>query len=52
MRIPRIGLVGVSYNGILYWPSGGRICKLPLWIAGRVQKIQHRVAKLTWGKEH
>lgn len=43
-----IGLMGVSDDGILITPSGKDICKVPLWFAWKIQKIQHFIARLAW----
>lgn len=43
-----IGLMGVSNEGILITPSGKNICKVPIWVASKIQRIQHFIAKLTW----
>ena len=40
-----IGLMGVENDGkTLVSPKGKRICKVPSWLAWRVQRIQHWVA--------
>lgn len=39
------GLMGLDNDGrTLYHPDGRRLCKLPRWIARRVQALQHRFA--------
>ncbi|MEN6367668.1 MAG: hypothetical protein ABFC88_12730 [Thermoguttaceae bacterium] len=37
----RYGLMGVSDNGTLWTTSGRRLCRLPLRLAGLVQRVQH-----------
>ncbi len=44
-----IGLMGVDNDGkTLYTPSGKRICKVPTWIAWKIQRVQHYIAQKTW----
>jgi hypothetical protein len=47
-----IGLMGVEGDGkTLVSPSGKRICKVPfVWMAIIIQRVQHKVAQLTWPK--
>lgn len=45
-----IGLMGVDENGVMFTPKGTKICKLPKWIAFRVQKIQHWFACIGMNK--
>ncbi|MDD5649993.1 MAG: hypothetical protein PHF86_06205 [Candidatus Nanoarchaeia archaeon] len=45
-----IGLMGVADDGTLVTPNGRRLFKVPLCIAAIVQRIQHKVAQLTWQK--
>ena len=48
MKLPFIGLMGLGRDGMLYTPSGKRIFKVPMWLGGIIQRIQHRIAVLTW----
>ena len=43
-----IGLMGVSSDNTLYTPSGKKICRVPAWMAWRIQSIQHWIAIRTW----
>ena len=44
-----IGLMGVDNDGqTLYSPSGKKLFKVPRVMAGIIQRIQHRIARLTW----
>jgi len=44
-----IGLMGIENDGkTLISPKGKNLISLPFWLACKVQKIQHFIAKLTW----
>lgn len=44
-----IGLMGVENDGkTLISPNGRNICKVPKFIAWRIQRIQHWIAQKTW----
>lgn len=43
-----IGLMGLGDDGTLYAPNGKRLFRLPMRLACLVQKIQHRIARLSW----
>lgn len=51
MKLPFIGLMGVSSDGTMYTPSGKKLWKMPEWCVWRIQRIQHWIAKFTWDKE-
>jgi hypothetical protein len=42
------GLMGVRADGMMETPSGRELCKVPLWLAWRIQRVQHWYAKKTW----
>lgn len=43
-----IGLMCVSRNGTLYKPNGQKLFRLPTLLAFFIQKVQHKIATLTW----
>lgn len=44
-----IGLMGVQNDGrALMSPSGKELFKAPRFLAWRIQRIQHCLARLTW----
>lgn len=43
-----IGLMGVSRDGILYMPNGRKLFRLPTSLAFFIQKVQHKIATLSW----
>ena len=43
-----IGLMGIKEDGMLITPSGKNICRVHFWLACKIQKIQHWIAKKTW----
>jgi hypothetical protein len=43
-----IGLMGVGSDGSLYKPNGEKLFKVPMWLASKIQRIQHYIAGLTW----
>jgi ribosomal protein L24E len=44
-----IGLMGVDNDGkTLYTPSGKKLFKVPRFLAWKIQRIQHYIAKKTW----
>jgi hypothetical protein len=44
-----IGLMGVKNDGkTLVTPNGKNLSSVPSWLARRIQRIQHWVAKKTW----
>ena len=48
-EVEMIGLMGVQNDGkTLVLPGGKVLCKIPSWVAWRIQHIQHWFAKLTW----
>lgn len=43
-----IGLMGVGNDGkTLYAPNGKELFKVPTWLSWIIQKIQHKIARLT-----
>jgi hypothetical protein len=48
MKLKFTGLMGVGNDGTLYTPSGNKLIRLPLYLAFRVQAIQHWYAQRTW----
>lgn len=51
MKIKALGLMGIGDDGMLYTPKGKELIRLPFWMGCWVQKIQHKVAVLTWKLE-
>ncbi len=47
MKKPFIGLMGVSHDGTMYTPSGKKLFRLPLRLASIIQRVQHKIARLT-----
>jgi len=45
---PLIGLMGVANDGTLISPSGKWAMKCPLWLACKIQRVQHTVARFSW----
>ena len=43
-----IGLMGLADDGTLYNSHGRRLIKLPFRMALLVQKVQHKIAILSW----
>ena len=43
-----IGLMGVTSDGKLVTPSGKNLVRVPMWIAWRIQSVQHWIAQKTW----
>lgn len=43
-----IGLMGLGDDGTLYRPNGKRLFRVPMRIGMIIQRIQHRIAGLTW----
>lgn len=43
-----IGLMGVGSDGTLYTPSGNKIIKVNLFLCSIIQKIQNKIAVLSW----
>jgi hypothetical protein len=43
-----IGLMGVKGDGTLVTPNGRELFRVPLRIAAIIQRIQHKIAALTW----
>lgn len=39
--------MGVGNNGMLFTPSGKELFTVPMWLARRVQIMQHFFARLT-----
>ena len=45
-----IGLMGVSDSGMLITPKGNRLFRVPMFAAIIIQRIQHKIAQVTWRK--
>ena len=48
MKLPFIGLMGVSSDNTLYTPGGKKLFKVPQWASWRIQRLQHKIAQITW----
>jgi len=42
-----IGLMGVKDDGTLVTPNGTDLIRLPLRVSSIIQRIQHKIARLT-----
>ena len=40
------GLMGVGDDGTLYKPDGDKLFRVPMFLASRIQRIQHRVSRI------
>lgn len=43
-----VGLMGCDSDGTLISPSGKVLFKAPLWLSGKIQRVQHWIAQKTW----
>jgi hypothetical protein len=48
MKALRIGLMGLTNDGILVTPSGTQLFSVGQWLGSKVQRIQHWIAQKTW----
>jgi len=46
-----IGLMGVQGDGCLITPNGRKLFRVPMWMACRIQRAQHWIARLTWNSK-
>lgn len=44
-----IGLMGIGDDGTLFAPNGRRLVRLPLRLGMLIQRVQHRIARITHG---